>query len=302
MDTTHLPTGTFPSFETLEWAKSAESVGLLLAQLLLSNLVAHLPTCPCGTIPIAVPRSPYSYRSVTYSIGPRLTPAVKYLIWANIGAFVLQSIISDLIRVAGLTPAAVFQRFWIWQVVTYLFLHADPFHLLLNMLTLWMFGCELERLWGTRGFVRYYFITGIGAAFTTLAASWLPFDFGTMIYLSTTVGASGAIYGLLLAYGLFFADRPIYMYFLFPIPAKWFVIITGALVLWASVTDRMGGTAHLAHLGGMVIGYFYLTRGRGGPWAELKYRYTKWRMNRLRRRFDVHHGGRGSRPGSGWTH
>jgi membrane associated rhomboid family serine protease len=249
---------------------------------------------------------------VTYRFGPSLTPAVKMLIWANVAIFILEWIAPQIVVYAGLSPSLVFERLWLWQVVTYMFLHADPFHLLMNMLTMWMFGCELERLWGTQSFLRYYFLTGVGAALTTLAASWLPFDFAGAVYASTTVGASGAIYGLLLAYGLLFPDRPIYMYFLFPIPAKIFVAITGALVLWSSVTDPMGGAvAHLTHLGGMVIGYVYLTRGRGGPWAEIKYRYTKWRMNRLRRRFDVHPGGRGSRGGfggpadrggSGWTH
>lgn len=246
-----------------------------------------------------MPRAPYSYRTSTYSIGPSLTPAVKLLIWSNIAVFILEWILPEIVIIGGLSPRAVFEQFWLWQVVTYMFLHADTFHLLMNMLTLWMFGCELERLWGTQGFVRYYFITGIGAAITTLAASFLPFDFATQMYYATTVGASGAIFGLLLAYGLLFPHRPIYMYFVFPIPARWFVIITGALVLWASISDPTGGTAHLAHLGGLAVGYIYLTRGRGGPWAELKYRYTKWRMNRLRRRFDLHQGGRG---GGGWTH
>ncbi len=128
------------------------------------------------------------------------------------------------------------------------------------------------------------------------------------------VGASGAIYGLLLAHGLLFADRPIYMYLLFPVRDE--VVRDHHGRGGAVVVDQRsgsGGTAHLAHLGGMVVGYFYLTRGRGGPWAEIKYRYTKWRMNRLRRRFDVHDGGRGSRggfggpsdrgrPPGGWTH
>ena len=258
-------------------------------------------------------RSPYSSRNVSYTFGPTITPAVKYLIYANVAVFLLSRFAPVLLSYGGLTPVTVFERFWVWQVVTYMFLHMDLFHLLMNMLTLWMFGSELERLWGTQAFVRYYMICGIGAAFTSLAASWLPFEFASTLYITTVVGASGATYGLLLAYGLLFADRPIYMYLLFPVPAKWFVIITGALVLWASLTDVGGGTAHLAHLGGMVVGYFYLTRGRGGPWAEIKYRYTKWRMNRLRRRFDVHEGGqRGGRggfggpsdrrPPGGWTH
>jgi membrane associated rhomboid family serine protease len=252
-----------------------------------------------------VPRYPYSNRSLSYTFGPGpLTPAIKALIWANVGIFVLSWLLfPDIYRFGGLTPRAVFESGWIWQIVTYLFLHADPLHLLINMLTLWMFGTELERLWGTQAFVRYYFLCGIGAAITILVVSLLPFDAVQSMYHRPTVGASGAIYGLLLAFGVIFRDRPILMFFLFPIPARWFVIITGAMVLWASVTDATGGVSHLAHLGGMIFGYVYLKRGRGGPWMDLKYRYTKWRMNRLRRRFDVHDGGRGrSAPPGGWTH
>ncbi len=249
-----------------------------------------------------MPRAP-SYRSISYSFGPgRLTPAIKALIWTNVVVFIAEWVFPEIVRFGGLTPVAVFTRLWIWQIVTYMFLHADPVHLLLNMLTLWMFGVELERLWGTQAFLRYYFLTGIGAALSTLAVSLLPFDFAILVYNVPTVGASGAIYGLLLAYGVIFRDRPILMWFLFPVPARWFVIITGALVLWASITDPTGGTAHLAHLGGMLFGYVYLKRGRGGPWLDLKYRYTRWRMNRLRRRFDVHPGGRGAPPPGGWTH
>jgi membrane associated rhomboid family serine protease len=251
-----------------------------------------------------VPRAP-SYRSISYSFGPgRLTPAIKALIYTNVGVFIAQWIFPEITRFGGLAPGAVIRSGWIWQLVTYLFLHADPLHLLLNMLTLWMFGVELERLWGTQAFVRYYFVCGVGAGLSTIAVSLLPFEFAFGIYSSITVGASGAIYGLLLAYGMIFRDRPILMWFLFPVPARWFVIITGALVLWASITDPTGGTAHLAHLGGMLFGYVYLKfgpHGRSGLWLDLKYRYTKWRFNRQRRKFDVHRGGRSAPPG-GWTH
>jgi membrane associated rhomboid family serine protease len=251
-----------------------------------------------------VPRAP-SYRSIAYSFGPgRVGPAIKWLIWANVIAFLIREVFSDyVITYLALAPELVLTRGWIWQIVTYMFLHADVVHLLLNMLTLWMFGTELERLWGTRAFLKYYFLCGIGAGICTILVALLPFDFAANVYLRPTVGASGAIYGLLLAYGVIFKDRPIYMWFLFPVPAKWFVIITGALVLWSSITDPTGGTAHMAHLGGMIFGYVYLKTGqRGGPWLELKYRYTKWRMNRLRKRFDVHHGGRSAPPPGGWTH
>ncbi len=112
-----------------------------------------------------MPRSPYSSRNVIYSFGPSLTPAVKFLIYTNVAVFILEWIFPQIVPLAGLTPAAVFEQFWVWQVVTYMFVHADVVHLLLNMLTLWMFGSELERLWGTNAFVRYYLITGVGAGF-----------------------------------------------------------------------------------------------------------------------------------------
>ena len=106
-----------------------------------------------------------------------------------------------------------------------------------------------------------------------------------------TVGASGALYGLLVAYALYFPDRPILMFLLFPVPAKFFVIIIGVMSFLSAASG--GSTvAHAAHLGGIIFGYFYLKGGRGGFTAEIKYRYLKWKMNRLRRKFDVYSGGR----------
>ncbi len=103
--------------------------------------------------------------------------------------------------------------------------------LLFNMLALWMFGVELERMWGTRYFRSIYFVAGVGAAVTTLLLSLLPLAFADQLYYSLTIGASGAVYGVLLAYALYFPHRPIYMYFVFPIPAKYFVMIIGAISL-----------------------------------------------------------------------
>lgn len=231
---------------------------------------------------------------MTYSFGPgRLTPAVKALIWANVAMFVLQAVGGARLTILlGLTPAAVVEQWWIWQPVTYMFLHGGVGHLLFNMLALWMFGVELERTWGTIFFTRYYFVTGVGAAVITVAVALLPFAVADQMYFIPTVGASGAIYGLLVAYALYYPDRPIYMYLLFPVPAKYFVLILGAINFLMSIGNR-GGVAYAAHLGGLVVGYLYLTRGRGGPLADLKYRYLRWKMSRMRRRFDVHHGGRG---------
>jgi membrane associated rhomboid family serine protease len=238
-----------------------------------------------------VPR-PYG---VSYSFGPGpVTPAVKALLFANIGVFLLELIVPELVPLLGLRPQSVIESGWVWQPLTYMFLH-DPrafTHILFNMLGIWMFGVELERLWGTKFFVRYYFVAGIGAAATSILVALLPLPVAPEVYAATTVGASGALYGLLLAYGYYYPDRPILMFLLFPIPAKYFVMIIGAISFLSAIA---GGstTAHATHLGGLVVGYIYLRSGRGGMMAEIKYRWVKWKMNRLRRRFDVHQGGRG---------
>jgi membrane associated rhomboid family serine protease len=238
--------------------------------------------------------SRYAPSQVSIRFGPPgpLPQAVRTLIIANVVVFVLSTFVPSLTIWGGLTPAAVFEELWVWQPVTYMFLHGGLGHILFNMLALWMFGVDLERTWGTQIFVRYYFITGVGAAVLTLVVALLPFGFSAPLYFTTTVGASGAIYGLLLAYALYYPDRIIFL-FLFPVPARYAAMILGGIALYLSVTGSRGGVAHLAHLGGLVIGYLYLTGGRGGPLAELKYRYLRWKVARMRKRFDVHQGGRG---------
>ena len=235
-----------------------------------------------------------------------MTPAVRALIVANVAVYLVMwmvpSIDDALTLTFGLIPAAVLQRLWIWQVVTYMFLHGGLFHVLFNMLALWMFGVELERMWGTRFFVQYYAVAGLGAAATTVLLSLLPLEVGDILYRSVTIGASGAVYGLLLAYGLYFPDRPIYMYLIFPIPAKYFVLIIGAVSFFSSIGGAGGGVAHAAHLGGLVSGYLYLKTGRGHPLIELRYRWSKWKLARTRRKFEVRKGGRGDEPPNRWVH
>jgi len=231
--------------------------------------------------------------SSSHAFGPgALTPAIKMLILVNVGVYLVNLIVPVLTLRLGLQPQAVFTQLALWQPVTYMFLHdtSGVGHILINMLSLWMFGTELERTWGTRFFVKYYFITGIGAAVTTLLLSLFVDD----IYYSVTVGASGAIYGLLLGYGMYFPNRPIYMYFVFPIPAKYFVMIIGAIAFLSSLGGPGGGIAHTAHLGGLVVGYLYLKGLRARPLDELKYRWLRWKMGRARSRFDVYSGGRSS--------
>jgi membrane associated rhomboid family serine protease len=237
-------------------------------------------------------QSPYA-SSFSFGPGP-LSTALKLLIGANVAVFflmVVPSVAQLFTFVLGLRPASVVRQFWLWQLGTYMFLHGGLFHILFNMLALWMFGAELERIWGTRFFLKFYFITGIGAGLLTVLFSFLPFTFARQLYDSVIIGASGAIYGLLLAYALYFPERPIYMWFVFPIPAKIFVLIMGAIAFYASLS-QVGGVANATHLGGLVVGYAYLKGLRTNPLAELRYRYLKWKINRVRKKFDVYSGGR----------
>ena len=190
----------------------------------------------------------------------------------------------------GLVPTFVVHDFRLWQLGTYMFVHGSVFHILFNMLALWMFGAELERTWGTRYFLKFYFVSGVGAGVLTVLFSLLPFSFSQQLMGSVVIGASGAIYALLLAYAIYFPERPILL-IVFWVPAKWCVAILGAIALITSLSE-IGGTANATHLGGLIVGYLYLKSGRIHPLSELKYRYLKWKINRVRKKFDVYSGGR----------
>ena len=227
---------------------------------------------------------------LSYSFGPGpITPAIKWLIIANVVMFVVTLAYNPVVEYLGLIPQMVLESFWFWQPVTYLFLHGSVFHILFNMLGIWMFGVELERRWGTPFFLKYYAVTGVGAGVTVLVVGLLPLAATAGTYEAVTIGASGALYGLLMAFAIYFPDRPILMFLLFPIPAKYFVMIIGAIAFLSAPGSQV---SQAAHLGGLLFGYLYLRGGRGGLTAEIKYRYFKWKMNRLRRKFDVYSGGR----------
>src|ERR1700733_13287686 len=143
-----------------------------------------------------MPRRYSSYGS-SFSFGPGpMSTAMKALIGANVAVFLAQTVIRSLTLTLGLIPAEVLGDLQIWRLVSYMFLHTGIFHILFNMLALWMIGSELERKWGTRYFLKFYFVTGVGAGILTVLFSLLPFGFSNSVYLSQTLGASGAIYGL----------------------------------------------------------------------------------------------------------
>lgn len=232
------------------------------------------------------PDSPSIKRMSTYFFGGPITRTVKALIALNIAVFVLQKIShlffdSHFLELYfGLVPVRVTQELMLWQFVTYLFLHGGVFHIFFNMLTLFMFGNDLERLWGRRRFLNYYFVTGIGAGI----CSWLVSTSSG----AAVIGASGAVYGLLLAFALTYPNRIVYLNFLLPVKVKWLVLIMGAMAFFSSVGGGEPGVAHIAHLGGMVIGFLYL-KGKG--WKD-KYRYfnEQRRREQLKRKFEVYYG------------
>jgi membrane associated rhomboid family serine protease len=223
-----------------------------------------------------------------WSFGGALTPAVKTIIITCVVFFVIQLISKSFTYWLRLDPQQILSSGTVWQLVTYMFLHGGLFHIFINMLILFLFGGELERMWGTRFFVQYYLICGIGAGIFALFAGY------------PVVGASGAIYGLLVAFAMYFPNRVIYMnvllIFFFPIRAKYFVIIMGAIAFLSSLGGA-SGISHLAHLGGLAVGYVYLRLGgvgrrRAMPSGNLgmgdsiKQAYHRWRMKRLKKKFE----------------
>jgi len=217
--------------------------------------------------------------------GGVLTPMVKRLIIANVAVFVFQLMLGGtasrrFIELFGLVPVFAVRKLMFWQFFTYMFLHGGFWHILFNMFVLWMFGGDLERKWGEKQFLRYYLITGIGAGF--------------IYYLSAlnssipTIGASGAIFGILVAFGMTFPERivTLLIFFVFPVSmkAKHLVMLFAALEFFLYLSPGSTvGVARFAHLGGMLVGYLYLKTGRRGygelpGLSDLSFRISQWRI------------------------
>src|SRR5688500_8536298 len=220
---------------------------------------------------------------LSYSFGPGgISPGSSIRILANLAVFVLSWLAPQVILWLGLVPADVVGQLRVWQLVTYMFVHAGVGHILFNMLALWMFGVELERMWGTRFFLKYYFACGLGAAATTMVLPLLPFPMFDGMYSAITMGASGAIYGILLAYGLYFPNRLSYIYCESRVPTKDFVMIMSGSARRKSMGSTSGdSTAHRAHLAVLVMGYLSLKCTRHNLLSVMQYRFLNWLINRM---------------------
>jgi membrane associated rhomboid family serine protease len=196
-------------------------------------------------------------------------PAIKWLLIANAAMFLAPRIILTNLepfhRLLGLVPDLVWGHGFVWQLVTYMFLHGSLWHILMNMFILWMFGAELERTWGSREFTKFYFVAGIGAGIiNVLLAALRPSTANVPI-----IGASGAIYGLLVAYAMLFPERYVYVYFLIPVKVKYLVMFLVAVEFFS--TYQPDGVAHFAHLGGALVGFLYLR-------YDFRWRLKRWSL------------------------
>ena len=199
-----------------------------------------------------------------------MTPMVKRLIIANMVLWVGLVLILQkwflpvpyIFNWFGFVPSSVLLDFWLWQPLTYMFIHSDNvFHVLFNMLTLWWFGSDLETRWGSRFFLMYYLISGAGAAllyligvviYSLISSDSLPLS-------APVVGASGAVFGIMYAYGKLFGDRVIYFMMMFPMKSRMFVALIGVIEVLNLLSGGLSSqTANLAHLGGLVVGFAFL--------------------------------------------
>ncbi len=243
-------------------------------------------------------------RGQTISLSfPPFTPWVKRIVISCAGIYFLQEVLGRvapdlgfgnfLLTKFGLIPAAVMHGY-VWQLVTYSFLHGGLWHLLTNMLTLWMFGSQEEQDWGSRRFIEFYVFCVVGAALVTIGVAYLGWGMTPDI---PTVGASGGIYGLLIAFGMLYGDREL---FLFPLPvaikAKYLVGILIFIVLISTFQPSQGGVANFAHLGGLFFGFLYLKllpqRGislaASEKYFSLRNSYYRWKRKKAAKKFEVY--------------
>jgi membrane associated rhomboid family serine protease len=222
---------------------------------------------------------------------------VKWLLISNVAVFLVyylsghSALHNIMLAWLGLSAHAALKLFMVWQVVTYMFMHEGILHILFNMLALWMFGMPLEQDWGTRRFLKFYFLCGLAAGICALVANMLVGDWFTF-----TVGASGAIFGLLVAFGVRYPNQIVLVMFLFPMKAKYMVMIYAAIELILTFGPNTG-VSTVAHLGGMAFGYIYLKyRMPTLHMPDVRGAYRQWKLQRAKKKFQVYmrkHGGGG---------
>lgn len=242
---------------------------------------------------------------------PPLTRAIKLLLAVNVGMYVLMLLMDKTgyslgaaqIGVAlGLMPQQVVQHGWIWQLLTYSIIHGGFFHIFFNMLMLWMFGSNLEGYFGSRQFLEFFFFGVLGGSLTTVV---LAYTVGLTAHPLfnirpdvLTVGASAGVFAIYMGCAMLFGEQQVFLFpFPFALKMKYLVAILGLIALIGALDDRVGGgTANIAHLGGLLFGYLYLKfiprRGFSLAFSEryfgLRNAYHKWKRRQAAKKFEVY--------------
>ena len=237
-----------------------------------------------------------------------VTPGVQALLIANFAVYIFQVLLKvfwgalaqqHFVLWFGLVPSGVVTGLRIWQPVTYLFLHDANtiWHIFTNMFTLWMFGRELEIVWGRNRFLQYYFITGVGAGMINIIVKTVPVLWGHALSDVPTIGASGAIFGILIACAILFPDRQV-MPLLIPISIRMRTAVTIMVIFTFLGTIGFGddNVSHLCHLGGMLVGWIYLRRG--SFLYNVRNSVSDWKYERNKKRFEVYMGKQKNEPPS----
>jgi membrane associated rhomboid family serine protease len=242
----------------------------------------------------------YGGRRYNFDWRSFITPGVKLIVLVCVGVFAVQTLTLllagdraylSILKWFALIPGAVTHLFppRIWQLFTYIFLH-DPrslWHILINMLMLWMFGRDLELIWGKRRFLNFFVLCGVGAGLIEVIVKTIPVFFGHEPSLVPTIGASGAIFGILMANAVLFPDRRIWLIPLpVSIPMRPYVAVMGAIEFFSTLGSGGDNVAHICHLGGMLVAYLYLRRG--SFLYSVRNTVTDWKYERNRRRFQVY--------------
>ncbi|MGC2528476.1 MAG: rhomboid family intramembrane serine protease [Candidatus Acidiferrum sp.] len=225
-----------------------------------------------------------------------ITPGVKLLVLVCAGVFLIQTLIMLFLGVGaaswvnhyfGLVALGPIPGLRLWQPFTYIFLHGGLFHLLINMLFLWMFGRELELVWGKKRFLNFFFLCGVGAGLIEIVVKVIPMSWDHVPSDVPTIGASGAIFGILMANAILFPDRRIWLFPLpVTIPMRPYVAVMGAIEFFSTLGAGGDAVAHVCHLGGMLVGYIYLRRG--SFLYSVRNSVSDWQHKRNRKRFDVY--------------
>lgn len=241
-------------------------------------------------------RATFGARRYNFDWRSFITPGVKLLVLVCAGVFLAQTLIDLLLGIVatswvnhffGLVPRGAIFGLRLWQPFTYIFFHGGLFHLLINMLILWMFGRDLELVWGKRRFLNYFLLCGVGAGLLTVIVKLLPAIWGRTPSDVPTIGASGAIFGILIANAILFPDRRIWLIPLpVTIPMRPYVAVMGAIEFFGTIGAGGDNISHICHLGGMLVGWLYLRRG--SFLYSFRNTVSDWQYKRNQKRFEVY--------------